>query len=204
MAKGQVTTDDLASGIKSFGGLSSLGGAPRPARDNPFRDTRTEAVQPVAAVTVPEPAPETPRLEVINGHEKPEVGEGTKPLAPPRPPRERKPTVARATERIATPTPLSVPNPDASMPNPNGSEKKTEIYTERVTALLNADLRDRAEALAKDLQRRRTQKGERITTNTVIRVALRAMLESFQPSTIAELNTESELYEAVLQQWSRK
>ena len=36
MAKGQVTTDDLATGIKAFGGLSSLGGTPRAVRDNPF------------------------------------------------------------------------------------------------------------------------------------------------------------------------
>jgi hypothetical protein len=70
--------------------------------------------------------------------------------------------------------------------------------------LLNAEIRDRAEALAKDLQRRRTHKGERITTNTVIRVALRALLDAFDPSASATINTESELYETVRRQWSRK
>ena len=37
-----------------------------------------------------------------------------------------------------------------------------------------------------------------------IRVALRAMLEIFRFSDAAVLNTESELYELVLNQWSHK
>ena len=50
-----------------------------------------------------------------------------------------------------------------------------------MTVLLDPELRDGAEALAKKLQRSRLEKGERITANTVIRVALRAMLETFTP-----------------------
>ena len=85
----------------------------------------------------------------------------------------------------------------------NGREKKTEVYTERVTVLLNADLRDRAESLAKELQRGRTEKGERITSNTVIRVALRAMLDKFDAEASPGINNEYDLYEAVLKQWSK-
>jgi hypothetical protein len=199
MAKGQVTPEDLATGIKSFGGLSSLGGAPRPVRDNPFRDTRTEPAQPqpVVAVAAPEPAPEVPRLEVINGHDTAGVGEGTSKLVASKPPRERKPVAPRPAQRPAAPVPIAEPNAV-------GREKKTELYTEQVSVPLNAEIRDRAEALAKELQRRRTDKSERITTNTVIRVALRAMLDAFHLPEAAAINTESELYDAVLKQWPGK
>jgi hypothetical protein len=196
MAKGNVTTENLVSGMKSFGGLSSLGGAPRPARDNPFRDTRAEPVQPVASVAPvapaapPEPAPDAPRLEVINGHEKPGV-EGAKNKLAPRPP--------RAAEKLEPP-----PSPLVPERSSNGRENKTDLYTERVTLLLNAELRDGAEALAKQLHRSRTQKGERITANTVIRVALRVMLERLQPTEPTMLNTEEQLYEFALKRWPRK
>ena len=71
MAKGQVTPDDLAIGMKAFGELSSLGGAPRPVRDNPFRDTRSEPAPPTDCrrVAAPDPIQEAPHLEVINGHD---------------------------------------------------------------------------------------------------------------------------------------
>jgi hypothetical protein len=199
MAKGQVTPDDLASGMKAFGGLSSLGGGPRPVRDNPFRDTRSEPPQSVVVVPAPETTTEAPRLEVVNGHDTAEVGEGTNKPTASKPPRERKPVAPRAGEQIAAPVPAAVPEQ-----SPAGREKKTELYPEQVSLMLNAEIRDRAEALAKELQRRRTQKTERITTNAVIRVAIRAMLEVFDLPEGAVLNTENELYQAVLSQWSLK
>jgi hypothetical protein len=195
MAKGQVTTDDLATGIKSFGGLSSLGGAPRAVRDNPFRDTRSEPSVP-AIVAQPEPAAEPPRLEVITAHELSGAGEGVKVAVAPKPVREKRPTPPRSTSSQA-PAPIA-----GGESGPMTREKKTEVYPEQVSVMLNAEMRDRAEALAKELQRRRTQKTERITTNTVIRVALRALLDRFDPAAAAGLNTESDLYEAVLRQWS--
>ncbi len=198
MAKGQVTADDLATGMQSFGGLASLGGAPRPARDNPFRDTRSEPPAPAAAVLRAETAPEAPRLEVIAGAEKAEAGEGTGPLVPAEP-RERKAARARPAERVKPPA-SAIPSESAAAVR----EKKTEVYTEKYSVFLNAELRDGAEALAKALHRSRTQKGERITANTVIRVALRAMLETFDPVASAGLNTEDEFYELVLRRWSRK
>jgi hypothetical protein len=204
MAKGQVTSDDLASGIKSFGGLSSLGGTSRPVRDNPFRDTRSEPVPPATIVpttivTAPEPAPEAPRLEVINGTDHAQPTPEAKQPAAPEPARVRKSVAPRESERRAPVAPVDVPEPAAG-----GREKKTEIYTERVTVLLDPDLRDGAEALAKKLQRSRSQKGERITANTVIRVALRAMLETFDPPSFGLLNTEEEIYDYLLRQRSRK
>ena len=72
MAKGQVTDEDLASGIKGFGGLGSLGGvSPRPVRDNPFRDTRAEAPRPVVVTSAVETPPEAPKLEVVTTRQEP-------------------------------------------------------------------------------------------------------------------------------------
>jgi hypothetical protein len=210
MAKGQVTTDDLASGIRSFGGLAQLGGSSRPVRENPFRDTRGDSVQPVATAPSPTPAPvpEAPRLEVISGIETSSVGEGSVPSpvavpSAPRPERERKPAATRMAPPAKVTPPRIVSTETTTAAESTGREKKTELYTERVTVLLNADLRDRAEALAKELHRRRTQKGERITANTIFRVAIRAMLDTFDPSTSTELNTELDLYEAVLKRWPK-
>src|SRR5262249_55057223 len=104
MAKGQVTADDLASGMKSFGGLSSLGGAARPPRDPRFADPRPNPPPPAVAV-VPERAAEALRREGVTGHDTSKAGEGTKPLATPKPPRERKPVTPRTATRIEPATP---------------------------------------------------------------------------------------------------
>jgi hypothetical protein len=197
MAKGQVTDADLATGIKGFGGLASLGGAgSRPVRDNPFRDTRAEPQRPVVAGTVVEAVPEPPKLEVLTMRSEPE-GEG----------REPAPAVAPAPLKVQQPKPAVAPRPQKKIaPTPafddekavsTGRENKTEVYTERVTVLLNEELRDGAEALAKELHRRRTKKGERITANTVMRVALGTLLERMEGEDLEGANSEAELMAAV-------
>lgn len=128
---------------------------------------------------------------MINGHDTAEVGEGTTPLVTPKPPRERKPVALPTATRIEPAAPLAATEGGAR-------EKKTEHYPEQVSVLLNAEIRDRAEALAKELQCRRTLKTERITTNTVIRMALRSMLEAFRLPESEALDTEGKHYEAVL------
>lgn len=196
MAKGQVTDDDLASGLKGFGGLGSLGGAStRPVRDNPFRDTRAEPPRPVVVPPTAEPTPapmsipEVPKLEIVSSRNDRVEGEGITPpsLSEPAPakPRARKQSTA-PTAKLLKPTVTSAPA------TAEHREKKTELYTERVTVLLDAELRDGAEALAKELQRRRTEKGERITANTIMRVALRELLETFVADTSSTINSEDD------------
>lgn len=197
MAKGQVTDADLATGIKGFGGLSSLGGSgARPVRDNPFRDTRAEPQRPVVVAPVVEVVPETPKLEVLTMRSEPE-GEG----------REPAPAVVPAPLKVRQPKPAVAPRPQRKIePAPSfedetavstSRENKTEVYTERVTVLLNEELRDGAEALAKELHRRRTKKGERITANTVMRIALGVLLERMEGETLEGANSEAELLDAV-------
>ena len=200
MAKGQVTDDELASGLKNFGGFGSLGGQ-KPRREDPFRDTRSEA--PAAA-----PAPtraETPRIEIVKT---PEVStpEAKTESAPP--PDSRPNPLKLSPKKAANFAPpvkaerAAKPLKQAPADSPQ-TEKKTELYTERVTVPLDVELRDATEALAKDLQRKRTEKGERITANTVMRVALRVMLEKFDAGE-SVVNTEGELYQAVIQKVSKK
>ncbi len=89
------------------------------------------------------------------------------------------------------------PVPDDEKPEGPSRENKTEVYAERVTVLLNEELRDGAEALAKELHRRRTKKGERITANTVMRVALSVMLERMEGERLEGANSEADLMVAV-------
>jgi|SRR5579883_2536602 len=198
MAKGQVTSDDLSTGIKGFGGLSSLGGPARPARDNPFRDTRADAA-PVPAVEppgLPPVEPEPPRLEVIARRDEAQEEVRGEP-----PPVERR---APAPPKRPSAAVRPAAKPVLIEPDPPATERKTDLYTERVTVPLNAELRDRSEALARDIQRHRTQKGERITSNTVYRVAIRALLDILPPGSDLGINTENDLYDAVVKRVSRK
>jgi len=180
MAKGQVSDKELATGLKTFGGFGALGqAATRPRREDPFRDTRAEAA----------PAP-PPLIEVVKTPPaEPEVSAPAPETEEPAKVREKKPAVPRLTRAERKPEPVHRPEPSAA-------EKKSEFYTERVTVPLDPELRDAAEALAKDLQRRRTEKGERITANTVMRVALRILLDGFDSKSAGIVNTEEELYEA--------
>lgn len=180
MAKGQVTDKELATGLKTFGGFGALGEAnSRPRREDPFRDTRAEA------------PPTSPRIEVVKTPRAdvpiPAAPDEEEKIPPARNPRTEAPRRARSVRR------------EESIPPPvtNSHEKKSELYTERVTVPLDAELRDGAEALAKVLQRRRTVKGERITANTVMRVALRIVLDSFDSRSVGVVNTEEELFQAV-------
>jgi hypothetical protein len=180
MAKGQVTDKELATGLKTFGGFGALGETnSRPRREDPFRDTRAEVQAATPRIeVVKSPPAETPPLAAPAAEEKiPQV----------RDPRPEVPRRARPVKREEQSQP----------PVSNGHEKKSELYTERVTVPLDAELRDGAEALAKSLQRRRTDKGERITANTVMRVALRVVLDSFDSRSVGVVNTEEELFQAV-------
>jgi hypothetical protein len=57
---------------------------------------------------------------------------------------------------------------------------------------LSASLRDRAEELARVLNRSRKVRKERITRNTVIRVALEHSLDTFAPGKDECINTEAD------------
>jgi hypothetical protein len=190
MAKGQVSDDDLASGLRNFGGVSSFG-APsgKPHRDNPFRITQAEARGTEGAPKI-EPAAVEKQAEKIEPVER--RGEASRPVVAAKP---REAIVPKAVVRKVETRETTRPSLEAAE---RSREKKTERYTERVTALLDAELRDGAESLAREISRRRKIKGgERITANTILRVSLRLLLDNFELSPDDAPNDEEEIFTAV-------
>ena len=78
------------------------------------------------------------------------------------------------------------------------------IYTERVTLQLSPDMRDKVDALARELQRSKSSKDGRITANTVMRVAIRHLLKHYKVTGADVPNGEEELLEAIERRCSWK
>ena len=72
-----------------------------------------------------------------------------------------------------------------------------DIYTERVTLQLSPEMRDRVDALARELQRSKSNKVERITANTVMRVAIQHVLKNFKLNGGDVPSGEEELLSAI-------
>lgn len=101
--------------------------------------------------------------------------------------------------RAASPRKLKVEEtvPEATTEPDATSVRKEDPYSERVTLPISPDMRDGLHLLASKLQRRKTDKSERITSNTLMRVAVRLLLEDLRPSESDAPNTEEELYSLV-------
>ena len=178
MAKSQVSEDDLAKGLKgigNFGGIST-----RVQRDNPFRDSRQEKVEPPKTIEVRLPSPEP---------------QAAKPATPNIAPEE--PKSVRALP--VTPKPRSKVTEGEGKSRAEESARKADIFTERVTLQISPEMRDEIDALARDLQRAKTTKEERITSNTVMRVALQFLMKNYQFERGDVANTEAELFGLVAQ-----
>jgi hypothetical protein len=177
MAKSQVSEEELAKGLKGIGNFSGL--SPRVQRDNPFRDSRQEKVEPPKTIEVRLPSAE------------PQVA---KPTAPNIAPDEPKPM------RAFPATPKLRPKVREGESKSRAEESaRTADDFEPVTLQISPEMRDETSALARDLQRAKTTKVERITANTVMRVALRLLLENYQFELGDVANTETELYDLVVQ-----
>jgi hypothetical protein len=188
MARGEVSDDDLARGLRGFGGVTPFSSTGKPIRDNPFRDTQAQP-RPVEAARKVEPVAvekEPQQAETVERR-----GEKIASAIAAKPKREIVPKAA--VRRIE---PREVERPSAAAAERPG-ENKTERYPERVTVPLDAELRDSAESFAREISRRRDDKAERITTNTIMRVALRLLLEEVAPSFSASPNNEEEIFSAV-------
>lgn len=96
-------------------------------------------------------------------------------------------TIEEAAREVRVLAPESEDRSETSSP-----PRKADLFSERVTLLMSSEMRDRVESLAKELQRRKTTKSERITSNTVMRVAINAFLESFELREGDVANTEEE------------
>jgi hypothetical protein len=67
---------------------------------------------------------------------------------------------------------------------------KAEVYTERVTLVINSQQRDLVEDLAKTIQRNGLKKPERITANTVMRCLI-DLLEEFDADVTQVVDEDS-------------
>jgi hypothetical protein len=169
MPKGQVTDEELASGLRGMGGLSSLSPV---KRDSPFRDSRTEAKTVDVRAQKSAEAQTQPRL-----------------------------AGPRAEEAALPPTAASIPESRTAKPSRSekrkAAQRKADIYSDRVTLQISPEMRDEVDDLARRLQRSKAIKGERITSNSVMRVAIQLFIDQFQMNLGETPNSESELMELV-------
>ena len=75
--------------------------------------------------------------------------------------------------------------------------RKADIHTERVTLQISPTMRDNVAALARNLQRAKTTTDERITANTVMRVAVQVLIDHFELRAGESANSEEDLYALV-------
>ena len=181
MAKGQVTEKDLESGLRSLGGLGGLGGGGGARRDSPFGTDFVKKTAPAQAKPLHTQTGNT-ALKL-----QPE-GDGA---ASPDPEPE-----APAPLAVADPTPVVEETSKRRSPRRQKKpETKIDLFPERVTVLMSPDMRDRINSLAAKLQRKKSDKSERITANTIHRVALSVLLSNLKLEDSDAPNTEEELLE---------
>ncbi len=171
MAKGQVTEEDIEIGLREAGGFSGLTRAST-RRDSPFGVEH--AKQPIEEKTIGVETSTTKNFQK----------EVNKPIEVKRKVEVKKASsnsVKKSTEELIV------------------DEKTTKagLFSERITLNITPDMRERAEMLARGLQRRKLDKSERITANTLYRVAIQALLESEEFVKTISPNTEEELLEKI-------
>jgi hypothetical protein len=177
MARGQISDEDLSSGLKGLGGFGALGGA-KVIKDSPFRDSRSEHKTLEVAKAPERPVAAKKAVVPVEGDAGVTV--------------EAKPVSIKA-----TPKPLPAKKAAVEPQATAQGRRVADIYTERVTLQLSPEMRDRVDALARELQRSKTGKSERITANTVIRVAVKHLIRHFSLEGEDIPNDEEELFAAV-------
>jgi hypothetical protein len=174
MARGSATEDDIASGIKAVGVLSAVAGTPR-RRDNPFAGD-------VSAVTPP-PSTTPPKRQD----------------APPLPPSDPPAPKAAVEETLPEKPPRASATPRKAAPEEVAPALAPSRFTDPVTVPLTAEMRTRATLLAAELQRRRTDRTNRFTANSVFRVAIEIVLSRFELRPGDRIDSEEELLALVLE-----
>lgn len=209
MAKPTVTEADLQAGLGnlsgSFGTLVGQGG---PKRDSPFGREHVRQAMPVATPPQqPQPirtielttpvAKEAPPVQRAQGN----ISVATTGDAPAPVKEETVPKVANATLATEHGEPREVlrepakPKKTPSLPVVSKVRDSSEEAVERITVPITAESRDKLTLIASTLQRRKLDKSERITSNTLIRVAVRLLINDLTPGEGDAPNNEEELYE---------
>lgn len=186
MAKGQVTEKDLESSIASLGGLGGLAttGASGAKRDSPFGSSFAKRASPQVAEVPGEEAAEREPARAIELKGRGEITPVTKEMPP-----------ASQTVQPPSQTPVrSGAKPKARLVEQPETSRKSDTLTERVTLQMSPDMRDEVGEIARKLQRRKAdKKGERITANTVMRVAIQFLLDELTLDEEDRPSTEEEV-----------
>ena len=183
MAKGQVSDEELAAGLKSLGG--GLGGIASTGarRDSPFA---------TPAPRIPVPIPATSPLD---GHAANKVSEKTIDVALKEetkiPPVKQVLPEVKATVKAVKP--LLSHTKEKSVKEP--VQAKSDNFSERITLQMSPEMRDELNDLARKLQRRKTDKSERITANTLMRASIQFMLDNLELGEVDRPNNEGEVLE---------
>ena len=175
MPKNQATEDDIRRGIEGVTDLTAFQ-KPKVVRDNPFRDTRNDPL------VVPERQTEKPP-DIL-----PSEGFVTK--------SNNNKVVSKLKKSSSRSNPRPKRNLKAAKIS-NRTLSERQDHTEKVTVPMDIELRDSVQSLARQLHNSRRVKAERITSNTVMRVAIRAFLEEFSLDSMDSVNDEQELFELV-------
>ncbi len=188
MAKGNLTDQELESSLKSLGGLGGIA-ATGAKRDSPFGSDYVKKTSTVEELP-PEPdrAPQVIKTVELRAVSESEAAPQVEPL---------RWDTRRAPNPIvpAKAKPLVKPAPAEDFP-PIPS-RKSDCFTERVTLQMSTDMRDSLNLLAARLQRRKTDKTERITANTLMRVAIQVLLDEMARGEGEVANTEEDLLQIV-------
>ena len=102
---------------------------------------------------------------------------------------------------LTDPLPKASPTRRASKPlldETTARHPKGDTLTERVTVQMSPEMRDAVCDLARHLQRRRKDKGERITANSVMRVAIQYFLDNVQLERVQGASTELEIAKSLV------
>jgi hypothetical protein len=184
MAKGNVTDEDFASSLRSLGGLGGIASSGA-RRDSPFGSDFARKVPPD---TSSEPRPAQPDVEkTIDLKPAREIAS-----APAVTPLKDPGTKLSPPPRVAvTPKPREKAKPIEIAPRI--STRKLDSFSEKVTIQMAPDMRDELNLTASKLQRRKTDKSERITANTLMRIAIRILLDEVDLEAGEIGNTEEEL-----------
>jgi hypothetical protein len=182
MAKSQVTEQDLEQSLQTLGGFGNLA-TQKPRRDSPFGSDfarRPEESKPVSEAT-PQRMAEVSQRSRASGHGVELVEE------------EREP---RLTKRPSTTVPIETISKAASEEKKD-NHPKSDTLTERITLQMSPEMRDAVNDYARQLQRRRKDKGERITANSVMRVAIQHFLDNFELERVQGASSEEELFATI-------
>jgi hypothetical protein len=137
-----------------------------------IQETKEDKVSPLSTTLITNQPPTITQLDPL------ETSSKTVPKVP-----KPKPSMAEST--VAS---LDLNSTMSSLP-------KTQLFTERVTMVMDSETRDELNRLALVLQRRKSGSSERITANTLMRVAVKLFLNELKPLETETPNSEAELYQ---------